>query len=132
MRLIVSKRERPVLRHEPEVITPIEPRKALTAILTAKQIDVHGYSKHAGMADAGPVVIIDRRIEAIDNAEGGGLFLGIISVFGKSSRKYINLQAFAAFQLAHHHRALARYVLCHCRLPASLLRAPKIKEISSV
>ena len=130
MRLIVSKRERSVLRHEPEVITPIKPRKSLTAVLTAKHIDEHGYSEHAGRADCGPVVVVDRRIEAIDNTEGGGFFLGIISVSGKSSRKYINLQAFAAFQLTQQHCALARYVLRHCCLPASLLRAPKIKEIS--
>ena len=130
MRLIVSKGERPVLRHEPEVITPIEPRKSLAAVLTAEQIDEHGYSEHAGRADGGPWVIVDWRIEVIDNTEGGGFFLGIISVFGKSARKYIDLQAFPSLQLAEIHRAL-RDVLRHCRLPAALLRAPKIKEISS-
>ena len=131
MRMIVSKRERSVLRHEAEVIATIECRKALAAVLTAEQVDEHRHAKHPRVVD-GSRVAGDRRVEAIDNAEGGRFFLGIISVSGESARKYINLNAFAALQLRQQHRPFARDVLGHRAFPASLLQTPKINVVSLV
>lgn len=47
----------------------------------------------------------DWGVEAIDNTEGGWFFLGIISVSGKSARKYINLNAFASLEFGQQNDA---------------------------
>lgn len=77
----------------------------MAAVLTAEQIDEHGHAEHTRRVYRSRVGR-DWGIEAIDNTEGRGFFLRIISVSGKSARKYINLNAFATFELGQQNGAL--------------------------